>query len=192
MQGGLRPGAYLRERLFGRRTSNADKTKQGTDRQVQGCRSSSQPPTTPSEANEGSVPSRSQNNNKGLCSVWNRLSRPGRSLSAEPNSSSEGRSGGEAAAAADEGVNDEDDNQVPKPRLRKKGNGTHYRNPSTPAWEERVTYYVKQNCNPKWDDQSFVFDLSPEAPVHPRMFWLRVRVLDYDFLAASSFLGQVR
>jgi len=211
VQGGLRPGAYLRERLFGRRSSQsayqlskndtkkggkqADKKRSSSTSSIHAQmrnRSSSVPPTaTPSSDVNGEGDPRVSNKcntNTGLRSAWTRLSRPGRSLSAEPGAST--RQGGEAATAA-QGGGDED-NQVPKPRLRKKGNGNYYRNSSKPAWEERVTYYVKQNCNPKWDDQSFVFDLAPEAPEHPRMFWLRVRVLDYDFLAASSFLGQVR
>jgi hypothetical protein len=64
---------------------------------------------------------------------------------------------------------------------------------AAPVWEERMTYFVRQNRSPKWDEnQEFVFDMPPEASRHPRMFTLRFRVMDHkDFLHAGEFLGQV-
>jgi hypothetical protein len=49
---------------------------------------------------------------------------------------------------------------------------------------------VRQNLDPKWDAQDFVFDLPPDAPRHPRMFVLRLRVLGHDMFTAADFLGQ--
>ena len=43
--------------------------------------------------------------------------------------------------------------------------------------KERVTYYVKQNLNPKWDDQEFLFDMPANSKVHPRMYTLRYMLL---------------
>ena len=186
VQGGARAGAFLRDRLFGhllprQRTAAGGSDLAGKDgggrRRSSAASSSSSPPQSPSESSE-SVPLSPRRRN-----VWDRFAR-GRSTSAGRSSSGRPRSSsGEPASAA----------AAPRQRSSSASAARTRRKESTlrSAWEEQVTYYVRQNLNPKWDDQAFVFDLSPEAPQRPRMFWLRLRVLDHDFIAASSFLGQV-
>lgn len=68
------------------------------------------------------------------------------------------------------------------------------------------TYYIEENLNPKWDDQSFVFDLPGDINSEPAngcelwefticsVMWfdrlIRVRLFDFDALGSNAFLGQ--